>query len=195
MEWLYAVDLAIFQFFNNTLANPVGDAFWPYLTDYDKRWPFRIVLVGIWLWLVGRGGKRGRTAAFMLIPLLFLSDQFSSHLIKPLVDRIRPCHVLAPDQIHLIVSCGGGLSFPSSHAVNNFGVATMFSFYYPRIKIGVYAFAFLVAISRVFVGVHYPSDALGGAIIGTVVALVVVLVWQRLSARFFPSVALERDQA
>jgi undecaprenyl-diphosphatase len=195
IEWLYSVDLAVFQFVNVTLSSSLGDAFWPYITDYDKRWPIRIVLISIWLWLVARGGKRGRTTAFMIIPLLLLSDQLSSHLIKPLIGRVRPCHVLLPDQIHLIVSCGGGLSFPSSHAVNNFGIATLFASYYPKIKTGVYAFAFLIAISRVFVGVHYPADAAGGAIIGTLVALMVVYTWRLLSEKYFPVLAVERSRS
>ena len=195
IEWLYSVDLTIFHFFNITLSTAPGDLFWPYITDYDKRLPIRIILVGIWLLLMVKGGKRGRTAALILIPLIVLSDQFSSHLIKPLAGRIRPCHVLPPDQIHLLVGCGGGLSFPSSHAVNNFGIATMFSFYYPKIRVGLFAFASLIALSRVFVGVHYPFDVLGGAIIGTSVALVVVWSWQVLSEKFFPAIAIERNSA
>lgn len=190
MEWLYTIDLAIFQFLNQALATPVGNVAWPLITDYDKQWPVRVVLVGVWLWLLFKGGKRGRTAALILIPLLTISDQFSSTFIKSLVGRIRPCHALQPDEINLLVGCGG-LSFPSSHAVNNFGVATMFSYYYPKIRVPLYAFAFIVAISRVFVGVHYPSDVLGGAIIGTGVGFVVVLAWREISARFFPSLALE----
>jgi undecaprenyl-diphosphatase len=190
IEWLSAVDVAIFRFLNVALANSFGDLFWPYVTDYDKQWPIRIMLLCVWFLLLLKGGKRGRTAALLLIPLLVISDQFSSHLIKQLVGRVRPCHVFTGEQIHLLVGCGG-LSFPSSHAVNNFGVATMFSHYYPKARIGLYAFASLIAISRVFVGVHYPSDVVGGAMIGTGVALLVVLVWRRLAQKFFPSLMVE----
>ena len=188
-DWLYSVDVKIFHLLNVTLANPVGDIFWPYLTDYDKQWPVRIVLIGVWLWLLIKGGKRGRTAALILIPLLVISDQLSSSFIKSLVGRIRPCHALSGDEINLLVGCGG-LSFPSSHAVNNFGVATMFSWYYPKIRVWLYTFASLVAISRVFVGVHYPSDVLGGAIIGTCVGLFVVWTWQAVAAKLFPSLTV-----
>jgi len=194
IDWLYSIDVAIFHLFNSTLASSVGDVFWPYITDYDKQLPIRIILLGVWLWLMIKGRKRERTAALLLIPLIFISDQMSSTLIKSFVGRLRPCHTFTPEQIHLLVGCGG-LSFPSSHAVNNFAVATMFSHYYPKAKASLYAFASLIAISRVAVGVHYPSDVVGGAIVGTGVALFVVWAWSNLSQRFFPALVVERQSA
>jgi len=62
---------------------PVGDLLWPIVTDYDKLLPVRIVLLGVWLLLLFRGGVRGRTAALMLIPVIICSDQLSSSIIKP----------------------------------------------------------------------------------------------------------------
>lgn len=193
IEWLYSADVAIYLFLNRTLATSAGDMLWPLITDYDKQWPMRFVLIGIWLWLMIKGGKRGRTAALLLIPLIVISDQVSSSLIKSLVGRVRPCHVLPLDQIHLLVGCGSGLSFPSSHAVNNFGVATMFSLYYPRARAWLFAAASLVAISRVFVGVHYPSDVLGGAVIGMCVAWSVVTGWQAVARRYLPVLYVQRS--
>ncbi|MER3525121.1 MAG: phosphatase PAP2 family protein [Ignavibacteria bacterium] len=194
VDWLYSLDVALFLFLNRSLATPLGDMLWPLITDYDKQFFMRIALVVVWLWLLVKGGTRGRTAALLLVPLLFISDQLSSTVIKPLVGRVRPCHALPLDQMHLLVGCGG-LSFPSSHAVNNFGVATMFSLYYPKARAALYAWASLVALSRVFVGVHYPSDVVGGAIIGTFVGWCVVVVWQQLALRFFPSLVIARREA
>lgn len=191
IDWLYSVDVSVFHFINQTLATSVGDVAWPIITDYDKQLPIRIVLLGTWLALMIKGGTRGRTAALLVVPLLVFSDELSSTFIKSLVGRVRPCHAFTPEQIHLLVGCGG-LSFPSSHAVNNFGVATMFSHYYPKARASLYAFASLIAISRVFVGVHYPSDVVGGAIIGTIVALGGVSLWNSISGRFFPSLVVER---
>lgn len=192
IDQLYFIDASLFHFINQSLATSVGDVVWPLITDYDKHWPIRVVLIGIWLWLLVKGGARGRTAALILIPLLAISDQISSSLIKPFIGRIRPCHVFPLDEIHLIVGCSG-FSFPSSHAVNNFAVATMFSLYFPKIRAALYTFASLVAISRVFVGVHYPSDALGGAVIGTCIAIVLVMLWKTVTDRFLPRLAIERS--
>ncbi len=194
VEALYSIDLAIFFFINKSLANTIGDVVWPILTDYDKQLPIRVVLIGIWLWLLIKGGKRGRTVALLIIPLLALSDQLSSSIIKPMVGRLRPCAELA-GQVHLLVGCGSGRSFPSSHAVNNFGVATLFAYYYPKARIYLYIFAGLVALSRVAVGVHYPSDILAGAVIGTVVGLAVVGAWQEITRTLVPSIHVERRPA
>jgi undecaprenyl-diphosphatase len=190
IDFLSSLDVAVFHFINGTLANPVGDVLWPLITDWDKLLPVRIVLVCVWLWLVVKGGARGRTVALLLIPLLFLSDKLNSSLIKELIARPRPCHqiggVPVVQGIHMLVDCGSGKSFPSSHAVNNFAVATLFASYYRKGRWAFFGWAALVALSRPAVGVHYPSDILGGAILGAVVGIAVVAGWTMIQRRFFP---------
>lgn len=189
-ESLAAIDRAVFLFLNQTLSNPVGDFLWPLITDYDRLPLVRVALIGLWILLLVKGGVRGRTAALLLIPVLVFADQLSSSLIKELVQRPRPCHAIdgvpIVPGIHLLVHCGGGKSFPSSHAVNNFAVATLFSFYYPKGRWGFYGWAALVALSRPAVGVHYPSDIIGGAFIGILVAAFVLWVWTVTQRRYFP---------
>ncbi len=191
MDFLYSIDRAIFLFLNQTLSNPLGDVLWPLITDYDKLWLVRIVLGAVWLWLLIRGGRRGRIVAIMLVPLLFLSDKLSSSVIKEIVGRPRPCHEMnglpIVQSIHLLVDCGSGKSFPSSHAVNNFAVATLFTFYYRRWMYAFLGWAFLVALSRPAVGVHYPSDILAGALIGAFVGAFLIWVWLNIERRFFPA--------
>ena len=195
IEFLYSIDVVVFRFINGTLANPFGDFLWPLITDYDRLLPVRIVLCGIWLWLVVKGGTRGRTAALLLIPVIFFADKLSSSVIKEIVGRPRPCHSIGGvpvlQGIHMLVDCGGGKSFPSSHAVNNFAVATLLSSYYTKWRWGFYGWAALVALSRPAVGVHYPSDILGGALIGTAVALVTILLWKAIQRRYFPRLSIE----
>jgi undecaprenyl-diphosphatase len=190
IDFLYSLDVAVLHFINGTLATRAGDALWPLITDYDRFLPVRIVLLGVWLWLVVRGGARGRTAAILLIPIIFFSDKLSSAVLKELVARPRPCHdaggLPVVQGLHMLVDCGPGKSFPSSHAVNNFAVATLLSNYYSRRRGWFFAFAALVAMSRPAVGVHYPSDILGGAIIGTLVALAVIAFWTAVQRRYLP---------
>jgi undecaprenyl-diphosphatase len=173
-------DRDLFLFLNSTLATTLGDSLWPLITDYDHILPVRLVLVLVWLWLVIRGGRRGRTVALLLIPLLTISDQLNSNVLKELVGRPRPCHIIdgirVVEGVRLLVDCGPGYSFPSSHAVNNFGIATLLSRYYPRWAGAFLVWAAIVAISRVFVGVHYPLDAVGGAVFGALIALACVAV-------------------
>jgi undecaprenyl-diphosphatase len=190
MDFLYSIDKAVFLFINQTLSNPVGDYLWPLITDYDKFWVVRIPLAVVWLLLLFKGGKKGRTVAIMFIPVLFLSDKINSAFIKEWIGRERPCRMVdgatVVEGIRLLVDCGPGKSFPSSHAVNNFAVGTVFSYYYPKWKWAFLGWASLVALSRPAVGVHYPSDILGGAILGATVAALVIWTWLNIERTFLP---------
>jgi undecaprenyl-diphosphatase len=188
--WLEALDRTVFIFINRTLSNPVGDALWPLITDYDRLWPIRVLLIAAWLWLLVKGGRKGRTVALLVIPLVVLSDQLSSSVLKQLFDRARPCHTIngipIVPEVRLLVGCGSGRSFPSSHAVNNFAVATLFTMHYRRWGWAFFTWASLVALSRVAIGVHYPSDILGGALFGVILALCLVGAWRFLEPHIFP---------
>ena len=182
VEFLSGVDVAIFRFLNQTLANPVTDVLMPFLTDLTSTWFGRILVGGVWLLLIVRGGKPGRAAAIILVPVIAVSDQLSSNLLKGIFLRPRPCHtvdgVAAVEGVRLLVGCGGGMSFPSSHAVNHFAAATWLRGYYPKAAPYLFAYASIIALSRVFVGVHYPADLLGGALIGAATGWAFHLAWR-----------------
>jgi len=166
------IDKTLFYFFNRSIANPIFDIVMPFVTsDFN----LRIFLVLIWAGLLIFGGRTGRIVALLLIPAIAISDQLSSHIIKPLIGRVRPCHEL--EGVRLLVSCGSGLSFPSSHAVNSFTVATLLSRFYKRYLVYLFSLAFLISFSRIYVGVHYPADVLAGMFIGFVVGLLIFYLW------------------
>jgi undecaprenyl-diphosphatase len=136
----------------------------PFITDLNKQRIVLVLVLVIILWMLFRGSRQVRIAAILLIITIFVSDQLSSSVIKYCFERPRPCHVL--HNVHLLISCGSGFSFPSSHAVNNFAGALILAFFFPRTKWWFFGFAAIVAFSRVYLGVHYPSDVIGGAVIG-----------------------------
>ncbi len=173
---LLEFDHSLFYFCNQSLRNWLFDAIFPFLTDLNRK-PIALVIVGIlWLLLLLKGGRHGRIAALLLIPTIALSDQLSSSVLKFLIERARPCHELP--NVHLLVGCGSGYSFPSSHAVNNFAGAIVLSYFLPRWTWAFFTFAGLIAFSRVYVGVHYPSDVLGGIIIGLCIGASVIIVFR-----------------
>ena len=182
LEFLYSIDKAVFFFINHTISNPVLDWLMPLLTDLNKRKPVVIVVALLWLWLMIRGGRRGRTAGLLLVAAIVVGDQLSSSVIKHLVARVRPFQVL--QGVRLLVDCGSGYSFPSSHAVNNFAGAVILSHYYRKYAWGWFSFASLVALTRPYVGVHYPSDIVGGAIIGSLCAYGVIKIWEAVETKF-----------
>jgi len=91
-------------------------------------------------------------------------------LVKSLVSRVRPCDALAGCAA-VFVSSPGGHSFPSGHAAGAFTFAAFVSLQSPRASLPAFAFAALVAWSRCFLGVHYPSDILAGALLGASIGL------------------------
>ena len=121
--------------------------------------------------------------------LITLSDQVASGLLKNLVHRIRPCHVpgLAP-KIHLVNGyCGGTYGFVSSHAANTFALASFFLLTlgkrYGLIAMLLFAWAFVVSLSRIYLGVHYPGDVIGGAVTGIIFAFFVAAVFRKATQK------------
>ena len=182
LEWLSSVDITVFFFINHTLSNPILDWLMPALTDLNKRWEAIVVVALLWTWLMIKGGKTGRVAGILLVISIIIGDQLSSSVVKHLVARLRPCQVL--HGVRMLVDCGSGYSFPSSHAVNNFAGATILSHFYRKYSWGWFSLASLIALTRPYVGVHYPSDVLGGALIGWGCAFGVIAAWNLVEKKY-----------
>ena len=177
LELFTQLDTSLFLFFNVTLANPVTDLVMPIVTS---DWLLRILYAAAVVLLLIFGNARLRWVVLFSVIVVALTDQLSAGLLKPMIGRLRPCQVL--DNINLLVACGGGKSMPSSHAANSFGQAVLFSLMYPRVRWPLLVFAGLVALSRVFVGVHYPFDILAGAVLGATVGLAAAVAARRFLA-------------
>ncbi|MDM7926209.1 MAG: phosphatase PAP2 family protein [bacterium] len=172
-DFLYSVDKAVFRFLNRTIANPVLDAVMPFITE-EEHWIAPIVL-GI-LALVIFGGRRGRVTAALAVVILVFSDQIVNFVIKPLVGRDRPCFVL--EQVRLLIRQPHSRSFPSSHAANVAAMALLFWVRHRRWGWAVAVTAFCVGLSRIVVGVHYPSDVAAGFLAGGLIAWAVLRAWR-----------------
>lgn len=151
----------------------------PFITESNHWMLVYIILLG---WLFIKGGAKGRVAVIMVLLLVTLTDQVNSFIIKDFFHRIRPCNAL-PD-VHLLVNCTDAYSFTSSHAINNFGAATLLSYFYKNFRYALFTTASLVALSRVFVGVHYPFDIICGGLLGVFAALLFIWIWKRISKAF-----------
>ncbi|MBX9851737.1 MAG: phosphatase PAP2 family protein [Cytophagaceae bacterium] len=120
-----------------------------------------------------------RKLCWIMLPVLgtaiICSDLFASWFMKPLFERLRPCHDKSINYLlHLADGCGGLYGFISSHAANHFALATFLTVLlgkqYKWIWI-VYIWAGIVSYSRIYLGAHYPGDVLTGALAGSLIAI------------------------
>ena len=179
LEWLNQIDRSILYFINNNLSNPIFDLFFTTITN-EHLWAIP-VLIGL-MALIVRGGKRGKIAAVLVLIAASATDKTVVEIIKPAIGRLRPSHALG-DTINLLVPKGGRYGFVSAHAANIFAGTTVLSYFYEQWKKPLLFLAFSVAVSRVYVGVHYPGDVLFGGLFGYGMAWVIITVWVFLKMR------------
>ncbi len=170
------LDLWLFYAVNHGWTNPVFDVVMPFVTSTEVWRP--IYAAGI-LALVVVGGSKGRWCAAAMLVGVLVADPASNYLLKETIGRLRPYEVL-PDVLKR--SGSGGGSFPSNHALNNAMAAVLLSWNLPRWWWLWWLLAATIMVSRLYVGVHWPSDVVGGAAIGTVWGWVLLYALRRLNA-------------
>ena len=185
MDSLKAFDLALFRFINLDLKNAFFDWLLPY---FNSNVLFVPILAVVGIWLVWRGGMRGRLFVCFMLLTFVIGDPIIVRSLKNFIDRPRPFDVLT--DIHLLVHNIDNPSMPSGHAANWFAAAMVSGIYYRRSLWFMLPMAFLEAFSRVYLGVHYPSDVTAGAMIGIGYAILTVwisdFIWNAAGPRWFP---------
>ena len=159
-------DLPVFNFINHTLSNHFFNVVMPVISRLGGGELY--LLIGILLLL-----SKKREFKMMGIVLLagFTLSYYIVGALKIIIARPRPFAALA--NVILLSSVDKTPSFPSNHAVTAFMVATFLSGRFKK-YILFYSFAALVAFSRIYIGVHYPSDVIAGAVIGIAIGLLLV---------------------
>ena len=161
---------------------------------FDKTMPY---LTELWLWiplfcwwlydLFKKYRKKIIVVIVCLAALVVITDQ-GANLVKNSVKRYRPSHNLEiTGQVATVNNyMGGQYGFVSNHAANVFGVA-FFVFFMLRptkriLVLSLFAWAFFIGYTRIYLGVHYPLDIAGGAMLGLAAALVISITCKRLTA-------------
>ena len=173
-EYLEEIDRALLLAING-FHHPIADFFmwhasrkWHWLPVYLILLYFAVKKYKFQLWKIALG----------VAVLIALTDQISVKLFKEVIERYRPCHNLElKEVIHLLRNkCGGKYGFISSHASNYFGICSFLGMMLNK-KGSLKAFylmlfwAAFISYSRIYMGVHYPSDILAGAALGLILGL------------------------
>ena len=175
MGLLEQADTWLFRILNLHLVHPAADDLMLFLTNW-KLSAHILVLAAAFMLI--RKGKDGLVVILLLVIAVGIADFTASGIMKPLFHRVRPCFAL--DGVRLLVNQSHSWSFASSHAANCTAIASLVWIFFWRgalvdkvFTIIMILYASLVAFSRIYIGVHYPGDVLGGMLIGLASATVV----------------------
>ncbi|MBX9785631.1 MAG: phosphatase PAP2 family protein [Chitinophagaceae bacterium] len=162
-------------------------------TDADHQWldPVMLILrnpftwVPFYIFIAAYGVFKTGNFFWLLftasIVVFSFTDILSAEILKPLIGRERPCfNTDLKPFIRNIIDCGGIYSFPSSHACNHFGLATVWYLFFKQYA-GVkwkwlFIWAGVICYAQVYVGKHYPMDVLTGAGAGTIIGFAVMVI-------------------
>jgi undecaprenyl-diphosphatase len=174
LEQLIQFDQNLFFTINHGLSNSFFDWLMPALRNRFFWTPLYLFII---IFFIRNYGKQGWILILFLILTFGFTDFFSSSILKPSVQRLRPCNdPEIKSDVKNLIDCGSGYSFPSSHASNHFGLAVFlivmfFSKWKLILPIGL-LWAASISFAQVYVGVHYPVDILAGAILGGIIGFI-----------------------
>ncbi len=174
LEGLNQLDQNIFFFINQNLSNGFFDWLMPLLRNRYFWTPLYLFMA---IFFVRNFGKNGWVILIVMGLTFGFTDFFSSRILKPAFERLRPCNdPLIKSEVNDRIPCGTGFSLPSSHAANHFALAFfLINIFYNRWKqilpLAV-LWAFSISFAQVYVGVHYPLDVTAGGIIGGMIGYI-----------------------
>jgi len=183
-----SLDIDLLLLINRRTANSLFDILMPALSQggYLLVIPFLLAVILKGANLRDDKGKTFLAAAISALAIsccaLFFAE-LADYWLKRIIARTRPCQMI--EGIRLIVPCPGSYSMPSSHAVSSFAFAVPL-LYRTREFIAIVwrlyplLLASLIAYSRIYLGVHYPSDVLTGALLGAATGLVLSILYESM---------------
>ncbi len=182
METFFQLDGNILLWIQENVRNDILTPIFTFITELGDGGMVWIVLAFLVLFFM----KGYRKTGFMVGISLLGSLLFNNTILKNIVQRTRPYRVI--EELTILIPEPGEFSFPSGHTSSSFAAGMVLYLMLPK-KYGVPALilAFLIGISRLYVGVHYPTDVLGGMVMGTLIAVATVKIWnlaeQKLKAK------------
>ena len=176
---MLSFELTILDWIQANLRNPIMDLLMPAITTLGNSGLIWIILAGILILM-----PKYRKVGVAVMAGLVLEVVCCNLVLKPLVARIRPCDVNTA--VQLLIARPDDFSFPSGHTGASFAAVAALYASGSRLWIPSLILAVLIAFSRLYLYVHYPSDILAGAVIGIMAGWVgtklVDVIWRKRNA-------------
>lgn len=168
LDFILSLDKSLFVLVNSHWTAAWADQFFPFITDLHKTPFFKYVLVPVILALFiwRRGLKKGLIIFVFALLSVSISDGVGNWAFKKTVQRPRPANTQGLDV--QVRAPFGGYSFVSNHSTNMFSFASFTAVIFPPAAVPLYTLATVVAYSRVYNGVHFPTDVICGALLGMI---------------------------
>ncbi len=172
MDFLLHWDHDLFLLINKSFQNTFFDTVMPVLRNRYFWIPF---YVGVITYIFTRySSSKASYYILFIVSAVVFTDLTSGQVLKKFVRRERPCHEPTLDRIAEIrIHCSRSYSFPSSHAANHFGLAVilmaLFGKNRKKFALLFYGWAALISFAQIYVGVHFPLDIIGGALLGVII--------------------------
>lgn len=186
VENLLPIERNLFFALNGSDSVFLDNVFWTFTGRYVWVLLFLFFLV---MFFYKTKPREGILAAVFFILVIVVCDQVSSSIVKEIFQRLRPTrHPDFKDLVDMVNGYrGGGFSFVSGHATNSLGLAVLLSLIYRSrwVTIPVLIWAILNSYSRIYLGVHFVSDVIGGNILGSLLAWIVYNLYVWIRVRFY----------
>ncbi|MBN2522805.1 MAG: phosphatase PAP2 family protein [Bacteroidales bacterium] len=184
LDQLLKLDTNLFLWLNSH-HSPFWDNVMWFISGRIEWLPLYLVLIAF---IIYRFRWKSIPILIAAILTIALADQLAVKAFKEVFERLRPTH--NPEIQHLVHIVndyrGGSYGFVSNHAANSFSLAMFISLLFKNhyVTIGMLFWAFLVSYSRIYLGVHYPGDILGGIALGIGIGWFIIFIYRKFTERF-----------
>ena len=161
---LNGIEYSLLIHLHNAVSNSILDASMPYVSDLGNLGAVWIILSMMLL-----ANRKYRNIGIMCLAALLLTTVIGEGFLKNIIQRPRPFAQFT--SIQLLIPDPSSFSFPSGHAGSSFAAATVIARNLKKAAVPALALAAAVAFSRLYLMVHYPTDILGGIILGVACAI------------------------
>ena len=161
LSLIQQLDISILLYIKDNMHSPIMDKIMVIITSLGNGGAVWIIIAALLII-----NKKYRAIGFMALGALLLSTVLGEGILKHVVQRVRPSADIPA--INILITKPLSYSFPSGHTTSSFAAAGILAKYFKHYAFYFFSLASLIAFSRLYLYLHYPTDILGGIVLGLV---------------------------